>query len=71
MHREVENRRDAIRFVIRDNGIGIAKDDQARIFREGVRLDKGAGPHQSSEIGLAFCQRVVEEPKGISAWRAY
>ncbi len=64
LERAEEEGNAAIRFIVRDTGIGIALADQRRIFREGVRLDKAADPQQSSGIGLAFCHRVVEEHGG-------
>lgn len=60
-----EHGKDVIRFSVTDTGIGIAKKDQGRIFREGVRLDEKADPRRSTGIGLAFCKRVVEEHGGM------
>jgi signal transduction histidine kinase len=62
---ESEHGIDVIRFSVTDTGIGIAPEDQSRIFREGVRLDEKADPRRSTGIGLAFCKRVVEEHGGV------
>jgi signal transduction histidine kinase len=59
-----ENGTEVVRFEVRDTGIGIAPEDQSRIFREGVRLDHAADPRESSGIGLAFCRRVIEAHGG-------
>ena len=48
-----------VRFSVRDDGVGIAPEDQRRVFREGVRLNSLADPRDSSGIGLAFCRRTV------------
>ncbi|MGI9088099.1 MAG: GAF domain-containing sensor histidine kinase [Chthoniobacterales bacterium] len=53
-----------VRFTVRDTGIGIAPEDQQRIFREGVRLNRSASAAESTGIGLAFCKHVVEENGG-------
>jgi signal transduction histidine kinase len=51
----------AIRFVVRDSGIGIAHEDQTRIFEEFVQIRhplqqriKGQG------LGLALCKRLAD-----------
>ncbi len=51
----------AVRFVVRDSGIGIAHEDQARIFDEFVQIRhplqqriKGQG------LGLALCKRLAD-----------
>lgn len=55
---------DLVRFSVTDTGIGIAPENQDRIFREGVRLDEAADTRRSSGIGLAFCKRVIEAHGG-------
>lgn len=52
-----------VRIQIQDNGIGIAKEHQSRIFKIFERLNieeqnKGAG------IGLAICKKVMERHNG-------
>jgi signal transduction histidine kinase len=51
------------RFFVRDNGAGIAPEDQQRIFmmfeQANKKKEKGSG------IGLAFCRRVVEKHQGV------
>lgn len=51
----------AVRFAVRDTGIGIAKADQAKIFSRFYRTDKAriTAP-KGSGLGLAIVQRVME-----------
>lgn len=44
---------------INDNGIGVAKEDQARIFKMLERLH-GISAYEGTGIGLASCKRIVE-----------
>jgi light-regulated signal transduction histidine kinase (bacteriophytochrome) len=45
-------------FSVADNGLGIAEEDQQKIFQMFLRLHDGNIP--GTGIGLAICQRVVE-----------
>jgi len=50
---------------VKDNGIGIAKEDQGRLFREFEQLEAGrAKQHQGTGLGLALVQRLVEAQGG-------
>jgi len=48
---------------VRDEGIGIDPDEQARIFDVFQRL-QSQNDHQGSGIGLALCERIVERHGG-------
>lgn len=56
----------AVRFVVRDSGIGIAPEDQARIFDEFVQvrhpLQQGI---RGQGLGLALCKRLADVLNGI------
>ena len=50
-----------VRVAVSDSGIGIAPEDQARVFREFVQLDAGASRHyEGTGLGLALSKRLVE-----------
>lgn len=50
-------------FWVKDNGIGIDPDQQARIF-ELFRRVRNAQAYPGSGIGLAICKRIVEGHRG-------
>ncbi|WP_312185124.1 HAMP domain-containing sensor histidine kinase [Sphingobacterium sp.] len=52
---------DTIRFYVKDNGMGIAKENQEFIFKRFYKIntmDKGTG------LGLAICKSIVEQMNG-------
>jgi len=57
-----ERRGDAVRLSVRDNGIGIAPEYQARIFDIFERLHPET--HAGNGIGLAIVHRAVERMRG-------
>ncbi len=50
-------------FGVEDNGIGIALDDQERIFRIFQRLHERSR-YPGTGIGLSLCQKIVEQHDG-------
>jgi signal transduction histidine kinase len=51
------------RVSIADNGIGIPAEDQQRVF-EAFQRAHGSQCYQGSGLGLATCQRIVEQHNG-------
>jgi len=52
-----------ITFKVRDTGIGIAPEEQSRIFREFEQSDTGAASNGTG-LGLAISQQIVERMGG-------
>jgi signal transduction histidine kinase/CheY-like chemotaxis protein len=56
---------DEVRFLVRDTGIGIAPQEQARIFLEFEQGDSGAArKFGGSGLGLAISKRLIERMGG-------
>jgi len=53
----------AVRFVVADDGPGIAPAHRERIFHAFERLSAGAGP-RGNGLGLAICERIVRRSGG-------
>jgi PAS domain S-box-containing protein len=54
-----------VRFLVRDTGIGIAPDEQDRIFLEFEQADAGAARKFSGTgLGLAISKRIIERMGG-------
>lgn len=49
---------------VSDTGIGIAAEDQGRIFEEFARVTVGDRPREGSGLGLAIARRIVEAHEG-------
>lgn len=48
---------------VKDNGIGIAEDDQALIFNIFKRLQPNSSV-EGTGVGLAICEQIVNQMKG-------
>lgn len=55
---------DQLHFAVTDNGPGISKHNQARIFDKFSRLEYGANSPAGVGLGLAFCKLAVEAHGG-------
>jgi signal transduction histidine kinase len=51
-------------FTITDNGVGIEKEYQAKVFGLFKRLHSPRGDYAGAGMGLAICQRIVERYGG-------
>jgi signal transduction histidine kinase/ActR/RegA family two-component response regulator len=49
-----------IEFKVRDTGIGIAKEDQAKIFEKFVQIERKEEDYQGTGLGLSIVSRLVE-----------
>ena len=53
--------RDGLLIMIADNGIGIAKDDLARLFERFVQIDSGlARKYEGAGLGLQISKQLIE-----------
>lgn len=56
---KVENKSHYIEFQVKDNGIGIAADDQDKIFEKFVQVGRNENDYQGTGLGLAIVKRLV------------
>ncbi len=62
---EPGRRQDEIRFLVRDTGIGIAPEEQRRIFLDFEQADSGSSrKYGGTGLGLAISKRIIERMGG-------
>ena len=49
-----------IRFEVTDTGVGIAREDQRKIFEKFVQIERKANDYQGTGLGLAIVQKLIE-----------
>lgn len=57
---KVENRSHFIEFKIKDNGVGIAVEDQEKIFDKFVQIGRKEIDYQGTGLGLSIVKRLLE-----------
>ena len=55
-----ENSKCYIHFKIEDNGIGIAKKDQDKIYEKFYQIDRKESDYQGTGLGLSIVQKLLE-----------
>jgi two-component system, OmpR family, phosphate regulon sensor histidine kinase PhoR len=61
----VSDERDYVRVDIRDTGIGIAVEDQSKVFDKYYRGKIGDGTIQGNGLGLSIVRMIVEKHEGL------
>jgi len=56
--------KDFVTVVIKDNGIGMTKEQLHHIFDEFYKADESRHSFDSSGLGMTICKRIVEKHKG-------
>ena len=59
VHISAQRKGEHWRFAVKDNGIGIAEEDQAKIFAIFYRLHSRT-EYEGTGIGLSHCQKIVQ-----------
>ena len=54
-----ENEFNFIKFVIEDTGIGIAKENQSKIFDKFTQIDRNNEDYQGTGLGLSIVKRLI------------
>jgi signal transduction histidine kinase len=55
---------DEVRFVVQDEGSGIAPDEIEHVFERGFRSPRLAERTQGEGLGLAVCRQIIEGQGG-------
>lgn len=57
---KIENKAHFIEFNIQDNGVGIAQEDQEKIFEKFVQIGRKEIDYQGTGLGLSIVKRLLE-----------
>ncbi|MCR4874584.1 MAG: GHKL domain-containing protein [Clostridia bacterium] len=63
----IKDKGDSVILSVKDNGIGIAKENQEKVFERFYRVDEArvsVGDESSTGLGLAIVKQVVQDHKG-------
>lgn len=61
----VADQEDAVRFQVRDTGIGIGQDDQKRLFSKFEQVERiNVSGYKGTGLGLSICKGLVERHGG-------
>lgn len=56
----IEETQSFINFQVIDNGVGIAKEDQEKIFEKFVQIERKEGDYQGTGLGLSIVKKLIE-----------
>jgi signal transduction histidine kinase/CheY-like chemotaxis protein len=57
---KIENNKQFVKFEVIDNGIGIAKEDQDKIFDKFIQIERKEGDYQGTGLGLSIVKKLLE-----------
>ena len=63
----IKDKGDSVILSVKDNGIGITKENQEKVFERFYRVDEArvsVGDESSTGLGLAIVKQVVQDHKG-------
>jgi signal transduction histidine kinase/CheY-like chemotaxis protein len=56
----IEGTKHYLFFSVQDTGVGIAKEDQEKIFEKFVQIERKEGDYQGTGLGLSIVQKLTE-----------
>ncbi len=57
---KIEGSKHFIKFEVKDTGVGIADEDQDKIFEKFVQIERKEGDYQGTGLGLSIVQKLTE-----------